>query len=504
MQALEQGYGAFRVGSMNLVLPLLAIREVVPLLQTHDLPCGPSWVLGGLSLRGVSVPVIELPVLLGKAAPCVREPGECVIVLAMEGKMIGLLASQMHNLFFAEDAQVHQAAKNNKPGLFAGSIQSPENDALMSLVDPACLLAWPEMPTIEDPEPHRQNLTLHKDVLSEERHVLMLMQCAGLHIAIDPQQVETTLTRLTLEPAEMQGGCYVGNVSNRGETMPAIDLAMYLGIGTARAKQCQQAFVMRTTDGPVALLIERVLDMVDISCEDLLALPSMHLQKPQALQHIWQHPVNRQRHLVLHPNGLMQDPELLALARVLANASQATHRENKSSSHAITRNAEQLMVFALQEEFCTPMAQVLEVLPFDEAICMFNRDNPLLGVITHKSQAIAVLDLAQWMGLPKQNLAHQEASILLVDTGGTVVGFAVNALRSIQQANWSPAVPLLGEEKLQQHSRPGLASPCKQMAELGEQGKTRMLEVLDLQALAQAYLNPEYAATQPEALADLA
>ncbi|HEX4918102.1 MAG TPA: chemotaxis protein CheW [Limnobacter sp.] len=505
MQALTQGYGAFRVGSMNLVVPLLAIREVVPLLQVHALPCTPTWVHGGLDLRGVSVPVIELSVLLGKPELCQRASGDCVIVVAMNGKMLGLLANQMHNLFFADDIQVHRASTfDGERTLFAGSIKSPENGALMSLLDVERLLVWPQMPTVEDPEPHRENSEMHNEVFSEERHVLMLMRCGGLRIAIDPRHVETTLTRLSLQPAEMQGGCYVGNVSNRGETMPAIDLAMYLGIGNTHAKSCQQAFVMRMQHGPVALLIEQVLDMVDISPTDLLALPSMHLQKPQALQHVWQHPSNNHRHLVLHTDGLMQDQELLSLARVLSNANQAVHPNDKTADLATKLNTEQLVVFALQEEFCTPMAQVLEVLPFDQAICMFARENPLLGVITHKSQAIAVLDLAQWMGLPRQDLVHQEASILLVAAGGAVLGFAVNALLSIQKATWSPAVPLLGEEKLKQYSRPGAQGTCKQMAELGEQGNTRMLEVLDLQALAQAYLNLEHPAIQPETLVHLA
>ena len=61
---MTEGFGVFQLASMQLALPLGALREVVPLGTLEALPAPAGSVVGGLDLRGAIVPVLDITRLL--------------------------------------------------------------------------------------------------------------------------------------------------------------------------------------------------------------------------------------------------------------------------------------------------------------------------------------------------------------------------------------------------------------------------------------------------------
>lgn len=486
----EQGFGSFRIGEMTLALPMKSVREVVPFHPLMALPCPQPWIKGGLNLRGVTIPVLDLECLLNR--PGHQYTPGCILLIAHENHLLGLIADQVKALFFANPGAMHMVSSADAVGsIFAGSLMNSELNQLVQVLSTQALFDLPGLPKAEDPEPHRQSLELqtsNEDTALNTRTPLMLMQSMSTLFAVNPKDIETTVVNPVLLPSEYAGGFYKGNLDYREQTIPAIDLASYLGIGTYKQLQhaAQQAFVIRIDGNPLALLIDRVLDIVHVPHNSVIPLPGFGLPKAAQLEGALPcttfpkedpHSQRGPQYFVLSCQRISEDQELIELACILAKASASAQLDAKNQQGKATRGLDRLMVYRLGAEFSTPIEQVREVLPYRADIEIFERGNSMLGMLTHRNESIPVFDLAQWLGAERQSLDH-ESSILVVNAHGASVGFAVTSLTAIENAQWEPNVPVLGEQRQLLH---GQLKTMQRLAQIGENKHQRMVEVIDLQ-----------------------
>ena len=90
-------YGGFCLGGMRLALPMSSLREVVPSGQLCELPCPAACVIGGLDLRGVIVPVVDLRIKLN--CEKVEYNGfTVVIVLNVRGRVVGAVVDSVSDV----------------------------------------------------------------------------------------------------------------------------------------------------------------------------------------------------------------------------------------------------------------------------------------------------------------------------------------------------------------------------------------------------------------------
>lgn len=485
----EQGFGSFRIGEMTLALPMKSVREVVPFHHLMALPCPHPWIKGGLDLRGVSIPVLDLECLLNR--PGHRyEPG-CILLIAHENHLLGLIADQVKALFFADPGTLHVVNSADSIGsIFAGSLMNTELNQLVQVLSTQALFNLPGLPKAEDPEPHRQSLELqtsNEDLALNTRTPLMLMQTMATLFAVNPKDIETTVVNPVLLPSEYAGGFYKGNLNYREQTIPAIDLATYLGLGNSKRSQqvAQQAFVIRIEGNPLALLIDRVLDIVHVPQHSVIPLPEFGLPKAGQLEGALPstvfskedpHAQRGPQYFVLSCQRIGEDQELIELANILAKASASAQQDSIKQQGKTAQGLDRLMVYKLGGEFSSPIEQVREVLPYRADIEIFERDNPMLGMLTHRNESIAIFDLGQWLGAERQNL-HKESSILVVNAHGASIGFAVTSLTAIENAQWEPDVPVLGQARQQLH---GQLKTTQRLAQIGEHENQRLVEVIDL------------------------
>ena len=95
--ASDRRFGVFSLATLQLALPLEALREVVPLSALSVLPCAASCVIGGIDLRGVLVPVVDLRVVIG--LPATGRAPSSVVIMIFAGRLLGLLASGVVGVF---------------------------------------------------------------------------------------------------------------------------------------------------------------------------------------------------------------------------------------------------------------------------------------------------------------------------------------------------------------------------------------------------------------------
>ena len=91
-------------------------------------------------------------------------------------------------------------------------------------------------------------------------------------------------------------------------------------------------------------------------------------------------------------------------------------------------------------------------------------------------------DQQQFAPLFARWIARSAADVVVEADAGEQLGFAVPMLRSIEPADWEPALPALGD------SRDPLAQAIhsRQLVQVGQGDSRRMLQVVDLQRIARA------------------
>lgn len=504
----DELFGAFRLGSMALALPMTVLREVVPFTSLQQLPTVAPWVLGGLDLRGVLVPVMDLSLLMGHTDQANHR--QCVVIVAHNGHLAGLVATAVDCLFSAPIQNLNVFHGTDPVGRVArGSLQNPVSGKLLTVLCAQALIALPQLPAVRDPEPHRQSHTLSQEHASAEEHhkmPLLLMRSRGLLFAVNPEEIETTMPRAQLQNKDVCNGHYKGNAVYREREIPAISLTEYLNIGADQAApksvaddRAQPAFVLRFGQSAMAVLIDEILDIVHVNPGQLIELPQISALKTNVLrqtiatQSIYPEQANEEHFYVIHPPGLITDSRLKSLAELVHEAESAkeTPRESANEQNSLHRLEvdQRVIVFDMNGDHAIPIVEIAEVLPYRGVKEAFPRDNPFRGIMTHRNRAIPVVDLAQQLGLPRQNL-NTSSNVLVVHLENQPIGLAVGCLRSIEQAKWSPEVPVLGTAR---HARQGVTRHTQKLVEVLVGNTRKMLEVISARDEAQRFADSNLA-----------
>lgn len=493
-------FGGMRVGGLQLALPMSALREVVPCGRLERLPVRAEGLLGAIDLRGVLVPVLDLRPLIGLAIDPVDWP--CVVLVVHDGRILGLLCEGVTGVFRSEGGRMNRAAPG---GLLAGSLRRADDAGLISVLSPAALLALPGLPCVEDPEPQRQRV--HDGSVSGEPLAsglpMLLMTCGRIPLALPAMAVHATLPSPQVRASVLGGsGACIGVLEHAGEEVPVVDLPALCGLGRMERAQdaAHQAFLVRLEAGLVAFLIDRVLDVVRVDDDAVMPVPAFALPRQDlfegglSIQALAEEvrallPPTVQQFLVLSPRGLLGHAGLQALAAsgrpvpALRGAAAGSAPADGAAAVALQAAGQRAMVtYQLGREVATPIGQIREILPFGCEIAVLEVGGVMLGLVAHRGRSIPVMCLSRLHGLPPPAVTPAVSVLVVEADEGVPVGFAVPMLRSIEPADWEPALPVLGD------ARDALAQAVhsRQLAQVGQGDARRMLQMVDLQRIARA------------------
>jgi purine-binding chemotaxis protein CheW len=174
----QAGYGGFRIAGMDLALPMDILREVIPCGVLAELPCAAPYVIGGIDLRGIMVPVVDLRIALDLAVTDILFPN--VIIMAHENKLLGLLTETVTGIFAGDEKNTNAVsfAAADLP-IYCGCIRRNDDGVLVNLLSPTALIMLKDVPMTEDPESMRlHSATSVKDeVQNDKAQQVLLMRC---------------------------------------------------------------------------------------------------------------------------------------------------------------------------------------------------------------------------------------------------------------------------------------------------------------------------------------
>lgn len=498
MNAPEEkaGYGSFLTGALNLALPILAIREVQPLRDLITLPCKAKGLLGGLNLRGVVVPVIDLCQMLDLSVG--TSAADSIVVVAAHGQLIGLSANRVNELFYVHITEINPIHfESGGAHFFTGSVTCPNSGILLNVLEPQGLMNLPGLPSAKDPEPQRlQGLGAAHSLNASQTlqgQSYMLLQSGQISYAINPTQVESTLANPEITSSSLCAGHFMAELQYRGQFIPAVNLNLACGFRSdGDTRSLREACVVRLKEGAVAFMVDRVVDMVNLdpanfaplSNDNSATLALVDQVMPNSLlgdAYVKKHHCTGVTHFVLNGQLIQSNTALNELASLLAKrkVDNQSHSDHLSKSRGEYVQESRFLTFWVQDELATPIESILKVIPYNTALDILPGEGVLLGYVYDQGENMPVYSLSHLLTGRRQALGSH-SSILIVQCQQGKVGFAVRALKTIESARWKNSIPVLGAKR----SEPGnFGQTSHPHVEIGTKEDKRMLRVLDLHAI---------------------
>lgn len=490
------GFGGFTLGGMSLALPMAALREVLPCAGLTPLPCPAPSVPGGVDLRGTTVAALDLRVLLGQP-PQPLPAGACVVIIAHQGRLLGLLADGVTGVFQAAAGSLARAeASDPLAAILAGSVRREDNGQVLTLLSPQALAALPQVPWVHDPAAEAEadgmaapaQADAAVDDGATQVTTMVLLRCGPLPLALDAMQVHATVPGVQLRPSPLAQGHCRGVMSHLGRDVPAVDPLALCGLGRLDLANPLQAVLLPAGGGLVALLVDQVIDVVRVDPRAVLPVPALALPQPElvagalptsalAPELVERLGDSARQFLVLQAQALQTHEHLAGLGSTCrggadGGANSGPNTGLPAAQGAALAGQRRFITFELGAETATPIEQIVEILPYEQQAEALAGEGALLGLQLHRGRAIPVMCLSQLQGRTRPPVTSA-ASVLVVECDGSPLGFAVPQLRSIEMADWpggaDSSVPATGTRGL---------------ARLGSGVQQRMMRVLDLQRLA--------------------
>ena len=96
------------------------------------------------------------------------------------------------------------------------------------------------------------------------REHLCTFELDNLFIGIEVSRIQEILRAQPITPVPLAAPAIRGLMSLRGQIVPVLDLRQRLGVGPPAPELEQFNVLIRTSDGPVSLLVDSVGDVVEI------------------------------------------------------------------------------------------------------------------------------------------------------------------------------------------------------------------------------------------------
>jgi purine-binding chemotaxis protein CheW len=494
---VPEAYGVFALAGMQLALPLGSMRELMPLGPLTPLPCATPGVLGGLEVRGVLVPVLDLRVVLGRP----RDAGPAaVVILAHQGRLLGLLAEGGVGVF-APPAEAMVWMKQEQGGglLMSGAFPRPDQHGMVSLLAPEALMSLPGVPVVLVREEGPGLGAGAQAGCVPEDDPLVLVLAGGLPFAIASGAVHTTLLKPDVRESSLTGGYCLGVLIHDGLRIPAVDLLALCGLGQLPRGVPQQAFLLRYGRGLVAFVVSEIVDVARADQSRVVPLPARAFRVPgllvgalpaaACLTQVRASATGAFAHfLLMAADALLNHPDLIGMAGINMPADASGGDGRASVQQGTEAYAEhcQVLTYSLGFEVVTPVEQIIEILPWRPAEAVQGTGGQVVGVVVSRGRAVTLYALQTLLELP-ETPPTDSASVLVVAHGDTQVGYIVPALISIDDAPRPRAGGRRQGASLASH-----LGACSPVLVAG-----RLLGALDLQALTNSLLGGERA-PQPQ------
>jgi len=319
----------FEVGGQTFAFDLHSVREILPLdANLAEVPHSESLVLGVMAYRDTVLPLLSLRGLLGFPVRDAVEGREKVVVVAVAGVVVGLVADRMQAIVSADPADVDPtppmlAARTGGETQVRAIYRADGGRRLISVLTTDRLFKEDVMARlgsaegVGSPEPALASaggadLQFVVFRLGDDEFALPIE--AVDEVARVPAQV----TRLPKTPRFLEGV-----INLRGEVLPVIDQRRRFDMPPAADLEARRLIVVRTGQWRAGLIVDSVSEVLRRPADDVEPAPDLAGEPTRLVHGVLNLEATGRLILLLDPAELLSRAERRRLDKLAGGVEQA-------------------------------------------------------------------------------------------------------------------------------------------------------------------------------------
>jgi len=310
--------GIVRHGPWHLALPIEELIEVVPCQALDGWPSDNKAIRGCIEVRGNIIPVIDLLQYYYQQ----QAQFNSVAVVQMATGVFAFVTDAVEGIVSMDELYVTTAVQSQSlpDSIIKGGFYRQDTQQTVLLLDAQTLIAQLQLPLVS----FQRQLDSQLD---DSRRSMMLARCGQLFFALDAISVYSTVLNPKILPMDVQNDYLIGAIQFQQIQIPAVDFLAWCHLHSRVKHRTNQAFVIQLSAGFVALLVEEILDVVEMSTATAL-LPPMSLPSQDKFKGLFCKQPSGYRaatagtvsdyFIEVDTEKLLIDPELNAIAKTTA------------------------------------------------------------------------------------------------------------------------------------------------------------------------------------------
>lgn len=477
-------FGSFHLDDTELALSVSSLQEVVnyPAAITQ-VPLAPSYLLGLFNLRGRLIPIVHLGQLLNLPDTGSREAAK-IAVVDLDHTKIGLLFDGTGEILRIQgDQKILFERSDEAPSMIGGALKLDAGNRILQILSVDALARLQDIPVMQAGQ--EASAATHRRVALGQRRQSVSFRVQGTRLALPMSAIHEIIRVPELLSSVLAGEHCMGMLNLRGNTVPVIDFARFLGLPPMVGEVVEhegfdderRIIVVKQKDIYFGLLVDEVESIVSFRDDELLAIPSFSASRPSLFTGcISTH--SEQNIILIDGSALFSDAIIADITqghRALYTAESASDagrvaRRSRSRETYVTFRLDQLMGMRIDQ-----LREVIDYPP--EVMQPPGAPGYVRGILNLRRKLITIIDLRALYGMTTYADLGL-AKVLVVENGPEKFGLIVDAVENIVTIDASDklTVPSVLLNQIDQ----ALRNDMKEVVELPDKRTLMLLDAVPL------------------------
>ena len=423
----ETVFGSFLLGGDEFAIAANVIDGVVDgPSEVARQPLAPAYLPGLFTLRGMTIPLIDLRSLFGmeQATPITAMK---VAVIDYEGRHVGLLFEQTGEVFRSSNPRCEYApyGDDETERVTTGVFSFDKGVRVVQLLATRRIIELDRVPfvraTAEEP------VAVAQLAQRRQKHQAVSVRVGDVQLAFSMKQVQEIVTIDAIENRSVTTGPCIGTAVLRDRLLPLVDLARVLHFEAQPINELEgkRFLVARILNQRFGLAVDEICDIVPYYEEDLYSFPVISVAKPELFLGAMSARDGSQVYLVDN-HALLTPAELNEATRGHSEVFAEEQTTDKRSGVV-----ERYLTFRIDKLYALSIAHVTEVLDHpDELLHPPTLGDAFDGVLNLRGELLGVINARKLYGMA--DASDTSRHIIVIHHAGASFGLAVSGIEAIE------------------------------------------------------------------------
>jgi purine-binding chemotaxis protein CheW len=386
-------------------------NQILRVPPITPIPLSASFLKGVAVLNGRVVSIMDLKEILGIGEVDINNEKSRLITITIDNEEVGVLVDEVIDAIEFTDENYEENTSDDK--LCIGFYRDDEN--LIQIIKPQSIITRELILTFKPLEVEK--LKDENDIntlVDNESKRFLFFKSNNEFYAVDIEVVsELIFVPNTITYIPGSSSADLGAITLRDEVINVFDFNVLFGFGKQKITQKSRLLILKNKNKKIALLVEEVDEIKDISLSDLEKL-QMNDEKIESLYKGEEHIVSIISNMFL--KNLIDEQSITENDEVINEGRSEDMRE--------------LCVFRIEkEEFAFDIEKVQEIIAYQEITPLPQSGEYIEGIINLRGSVIVVVNLPKKLSF-KLNISDK-TKIVVCSIEDEKVGFLVDEVNDI-------------------------------------------------------------------------